>query len=168
MYETWNQTLSSARIATVVMSQCGCRREMLQAFDRDQAGNDTGCAVEVAAVGDGIEMRSRHEARRTSVLACQCHKKIGGMIAACFEPHGLSVRGDQLVRELLARSIGIAGYAFADTATGAQCIKTAATSCFWLTPRSRISEIVGVNVCFPLSISCRGTRKNLARQWRDH
>jgi len=97
--------------------------QMLQAFARDQAGNDAGSAVEVAAVGDGIEVRSRHEARRASVPAGQCHKKIGGVIAACFKPHGTSVRGDQLVGALLARSIGIAGYAIANPATGAQSSK---------------------------------------------
>jgi hypothetical protein len=93
---------------------------MLQAFARYQAGNDAGSAVEVAAVGDAIEVRSRHKARHTSVPASQCHKKISGVIAACFKPHGTGVPGDQLVREFLARSIGIAGYAIANTATGAQ------------------------------------------------
>ena len=96
---------------------------MLQAFARDQAGNDTGSAVEVAAVGDGIEVRSRHKARHTSVPASQCHKKIGGVIAARFKPHGAGLRGDQLVRELLARSIAIAGYAVANTTSGTEGIK---------------------------------------------
>ena len=96
---------------------------MLQAFAGYQASNDSGGAVEVAAVGDGIEMRSRHKARRTPVPAGQCHKEIGGVIAACFKPHGAGVRGDQLVGELLARSIGISVYAISNLAPGAQSIK---------------------------------------------
>src|SRR5262245_24283230 len=96
---------------------------MLQALARHQPGDDTGSAVEVAAVADGIEVRSRHKARRGSVPAGQGHKEIGGMIAACFKPHGSGMRGNQLVRELLARSIAIAGYAVANTTSGTEGIK---------------------------------------------
>jgi hypothetical protein len=96
---------------------------MLQAFARNQSGHDTGGAVEVAAVGDGVEVRSRHQARRISVPADQCHEKIGGVIAARFEPHRIGARGDQPVRELLARPIGIAGYTIANAATLAQRLK---------------------------------------------
>ena len=91
-----------------MISQSGRQAEALQALDGDEAGDDTGRSVEIAAIGDRIEMRSGHEARCTSVLACQGHEEVGGVIAACLEPHGVGVGGDQLVCELLALAIGIA------------------------------------------------------------
>ena len=97
--------------------------ELLQAPDSDKSGDDAGRPVEVAAIADGVEMRSRHEAWRTSILARQRHEKVGRVIAARLEPHGIGARCDQLVRELLAWPVGIAGHAVAVAAAGAQLIE---------------------------------------------
>src|SRR5262245_504865 len=40
--------------------------------------------------------------------------------------------------------------------------KSAATSCFWRSTAARTSDAVGVKDLFPLGISCRRARKNLA------
>src|SRR5262245_16915965 len=97
--------------------------EVLQRFERYQAGDDARGAIEVAAVGHRIEMGACEQARRTSVLAGQRHEQIGGMVALCFKSHRLGALRDQLVRELLAAPIAIAGYAFANTAASAQRLK---------------------------------------------
>jgi len=69
------------------------------------------------------EMRSGHQARGTLILACECHEKVAGVITVCLEPHGPSVRGNQLMRELLARSVGIASDPFAVAAALTQGIE---------------------------------------------
>jgi hypothetical protein len=81
----------------------------LHALDCDQPGDDPGGAVEVAAIGDGVEMRSRHEARCKPIGAWQRHEKIGRVIAARLEPHGIGTLCDQPVSELLAWPVGVAG-----------------------------------------------------------
>ena len=82
------------------MSQSRLQAEPLQAPDRDKAGDDTGRPVEVAAIANGVEMRSGHEARRTSVVARQRHEEVGGVITASLEAHGVGARCDQPVARI--------------------------------------------------------------------
>ena len=121
--------------------------ELLQAPDRDKPGDDTGRPVEVAAIANGVEMRSRHEARRTSVRARQRHEEVGRVITAHLEAHGFGARCDQPVRELLAWPIGIAGHAIAIAAAGAQLIEQRRNVRFWDMTAPRISDGVGAKVC---------------------
>ena len=97
--------------------------EPLQGLDRDQTGNDTCRSIKVAAVGNRIEMRAGHEARRSSILAGQGHEKVGGVIAARFEPHGVRLGRDQLMCELLARPVSVTRYPIAVAAAGPQGIE---------------------------------------------
>ena len=86
-------------------------------------GEQAEVAIEVAAVGNRIEVRACQQARRIAVLTSQRHEEVGGMIAPCFKSHGIGALGHQLVRKLLTWSIAIAGYAVANTAASAQQLK---------------------------------------------
>ena len=68
-------------------------------------------------------MRSGHQAWGTLILACKCHEKVAGVITVCLESHGPSVLGNQLMRELLARSVGVACNSFTVAAAFTQGIE---------------------------------------------
>src|SRR6185295_14428672 len=86
----------------------GLQPKLLQGADRNQTRDDARRAVEVAAVADRVDMRSRHQTWRTPVRARQRHEQVGRMIAADLEAHGPGAPFDHAVAELLAGTIRVA------------------------------------------------------------
>ena len=91
-----------------------------------QPGNDSGSAVVIAALGDRIHMRARHQPRQLAPAARQGHVEVERGVGLDLEAEPLRRPSRQAMGEVLALAIGGAGDAAADAGMGAQRIEHAA------------------------------------------
>ena len=86
-------------------------REILKNRDRDQSGEHTRRAVEVAAVRYAIEVGTHKNARRSPIAPRDGDIGIGSSVAANLESRALAMFQQDAMPPVFALAIGVPGYA---------------------------------------------------------